>query len=111
MKSWRIAIPLMGVALTLCSAFILWTYRNPLKQYGISYEIDSGEHQELQFLWFYWNRGQHRITGPRITGEDLYVTYKRTEGEKVPEIVVRSQSSEGHYAVLRVNFTDSAKPE
>jgi hypothetical protein len=111
MKARFILIGCLAIASSLVTLYYINEQREPLKRYGISYEKDFGEHQEFQFIWFYWNKNGHRIIGPRISGEDLYVGYRYRQNAKIPDIVVQSKSDRLHFVVMRINFVDLAKPE
>lgn len=96
--------------LTVYYAGIFWHTYEPLKKYGVTYVIDSGEHEESQDLQFYWERNQRRFEGPRVFGDNLFVTYKHVDHEDVPELVVGSRGHPSDFAVFKLNFTDSSKP-
>ena len=89
---------------------IFWHTYEPLKKYGVSYAIVSGEHAEYQHLDLSWERNHTRIDGPSITGDDLYVVYKHVDHEEAPEMVVRSRTYKSYFAIFKLNFTDSSKP-
>jgi hypothetical protein len=98
-------------ALFAGSWYVLDRILNPLKRLGVTYEIQSGEHAEFQNVQFFYQRGQSRVEGPIIYGEDLNITYRRVRNEPFPEIVVGSDVDERRSTVLKLNLTDPKKPE
>jgi len=108
---------LMGVIATLIVVALVrwaiasWKSYESLGKYGISYKITSGEHEEFQTLQFFWKRNQNTVDGPLITRDDLYVDLKYIDNVNAPEIVVRSETLKGDFAIFRLNFEDKTKPE
>lgn len=105
-RSWvlfALAVPV------LCWVGYVWLNCNPLNRYGIFYEKTYGEHIAFQHIQFYWNRDGKKIMGPQITGDELYVRFKRFEN--IPQIIVRSKVYKNRMVVLRLNFNDASKPE
>lgn len=99
-----------AAALALVIYLLVWQHE-PLEKYGVSYSIDFGEHEEYQHMWFHWDRGDRKIKGPCVVGEDLYVEYKYYDDSKYPDIVVRNGLDRFSHATLRLNFDDPSKPD
>jgi hypothetical protein len=109
---WRRSRRVLAVFLAVFGVLFFWSGlehwvgRNQLADYGVSYESD-GERESYQATWFYLNRNGERIPCVEIDG-DVSVRFRRVDGEKMPDIVVRG--SESDYAVLRLNLKDPTKP-
>jgi hypothetical protein len=65
-------------------------WRNPLKNYGVTYGWDHGEHYEVTILNFWLQTDKGKIDGPSFIGDNLTVEFPRVEGDPIPEIVVWS---------------------
>ena len=84
---------------------------NPLSKYGFSYVKTYGEHESFQHIQLYLDKGQKRVTGPEITGDELYVRYEWHDKNDVPDIVVQSSIHMDRFATMRLNLYDAQRPE
>jgi hypothetical protein len=104
--SYRAAlVVLLGVGVSI------WYYlSNPLRRYGVSFEETPGLSESFNHIQFFRFYKGVRHKGPEVTGSLLFVVFQDTDGDAIPEILVKSQAAKTRQAILRLNLSDDSKP-